>query len=296
MWYITIWIDQTWGPSGPYNTFFRNRAELFGIVTTSIATERQIFVGNEVTNPSGMYGQYIVSTPGTFEYGNIVRGAITPMGTDTLNDLSYFYSSRPDLWDQPDWNLIGIPYTPNSTKIPAQRRDAAARYTSDEMPLAEFQYAVNYDSVYFRNYSVNTGEFLWDFGDGTTSTEVNPSHLFTDTGLIQVCLTAGNGCVSDSVCKTLWIMPNRIHETNRLVSVFPNPATESVSVNINTSFGSSLKINLFDISGKCVKSFTITTSDTRLNINLKDLPDGVYPFEITGNNLIYRGKIVKTKF
>lgn len=36
-------------------------------------------------------------------------------------------------------------------------------------------------------------EWLWDFGDGTTSTEASPLHTFQDDGLYQVCLT-----ISDS--------------------------------------------------------------------------------------------------
>jgi hypothetical protein len=28
-------IDHYWGPAGPYNTFFRNRTELYGIVMTN---------------------------------------------------------------------------------------------------------------------------------------------------------------------------------------------------------------------------------------------------------------------
>jgi hypothetical protein len=45
-----IHIDQTGGPSGPYNTFFRNRTELYGIWMTAgaVQSDKQNFVGNEV--------------------------------------------------------------------------------------------------------------------------------------------------------------------------------------------------------------------------------------------------------
>ena len=47
-----IMLDQTHGPNGPFNTFFRNRAELYGILMTSgtIQNDSMNFVGNEVTN------------------------------------------------------------------------------------------------------------------------------------------------------------------------------------------------------------------------------------------------------
>lgn len=33
---------------------------------------------------------------------------------------------------------------------------------------------------------------FWDFGDGRTSNEMNPTHLYNDTGTYNVCLTIGN--------------------------------------------------------------------------------------------------------
>ncbi len=48
-----IMIDHYWGPSGPLNTFFRNRAELYGIIMTGgdpTTSDMQNFVGNEITN------------------------------------------------------------------------------------------------------------------------------------------------------------------------------------------------------------------------------------------------------
>ena len=38
----------------------------------------------------------------------------------------------------------------------------------------------------------------WDFGDGSTSTEQNPSHTYKDTGTYSVSLTVGNAISSDT--------------------------------------------------------------------------------------------------
>lgn len=45
--------------------------------------------------------------------------------------------------------------------------------------------------------SINS--WLWDFGDGTTSTEINPKHVFTKAGQFSVSLILGStaGCISD---------------------------------------------------------------------------------------------------
>ena len=50
--------------------------------------------------------------------------------------------------------------------------------------------------VYFYNNSRDAESYLWDFGDGQTSIDSSPSHLYLDTGLFNPTLTvtATNGC------------------------------------------------------------------------------------------------------
>jgi gliding motility-associated-like protein len=54
----------------------------------------------------------------------------------------------------------------------------------------------------FTNESVNATKYLWDFGDGANSTDVNPSHFYKRTGTYKVCLQAKNNtsCPA-SACK-----------------------------------------------------------------------------------------------
>ena len=47
-------------------------------------------------------------------------------------------------------------------------------------------------TVAFTDESFNANEFLWDFGDGNTSTEVNPTHTYTTAGSYTVNLTVRN--------------------------------------------------------------------------------------------------------
>ena len=48
--------------------------------------------------------------------------------------------------------------------------------------------------------------FLWEFGDGTTSNEYNPLHVYSDTGTYNVCLSINTyyGC-TDIECKELYV-------------------------------------------------------------------------------------------
>lgn len=59
----------------------------------------------------------------------------------------------------------------------------------------------------FNNTSLGSGSAFWDFGDGTTSTALNPSHVFTSSGTFNVKLVAINGACSDSVTIPITINP-----------------------------------------------------------------------------------------
>lgn len=52
----------------------------------------------------------------------------------------------------------------------------------------------------FTNLSIGAVSYVWDFGDGDTSNQVNPRHIFPATGTYNVCLTAINqfGCTDDT--------------------------------------------------------------------------------------------------
>ncbi|PCH96343.1 MAG: hypothetical protein COB85_03660 [Bacteroidetes bacterium] len=67
-------------------------------------------------------------------------------------------------------------------------------------PIANFSYNIfsrcSPRHIKFINNSANATSWLWDFGDGTTSTAEEPSHTYYDTGSYTVVLTvfSANGC------------------------------------------------------------------------------------------------------
>ncbi|MBU0488209.1 MAG: PKD domain-containing protein [Bacteroidetes bacterium] len=60
--------------------------------------------------------------------------------------------------------------------------------------------------IYFQyNDNPDGYEFLWDFGDGTTSTEEMPMHIFATGGQHTVTLTVTNGCGSYSDSRDIYL-------------------------------------------------------------------------------------------
>jgi len=126
-------IDHYWGPSGPFNTFFRNRIDWYGIIMTppeGASTNEQNFVGNEVTKGGynwiieiyyGLY--YILTGTGHFTHGNNIDGDIQPPNTNYLTDTSYYLTGTPEFWNvASELPSIGIPNVLNSGTIPAKER------------------------------------------------------------------------------------------------------------------------------------------------------------------------------
>jgi PKD repeat protein len=62
--------------------------------------------------------------------------------------------------------------------------------TFNEIPTADFEYEKNALEVSFTNLSVNATSFEWDFGDGSVSTDENPTYTYADAGDYTVTLTA----------------------------------------------------------------------------------------------------------
>ena len=84
------------------------------------------------------------------------------------------------------------------------------RDSSYVAPLADFSFAGD-PTVAFTDLSTNTpSAWDWEFGDGATSTEQNPTHTYLIDGDYNVCLTAvsythlrAHETVLDLVCRLL---------------------------------------------------------------------------------------------
>ena len=65
-------------------------------------------------------------------------------------------------------------------------------------PLSDFSYNINGNEVEFTNFSDYGETYIWTFGDGSSSTEEEPTHTYTADGTFTVILTVDNECGSNS--------------------------------------------------------------------------------------------------
>lgn len=81
------------------------------------------------------------------------------------------------------------------------------------LPIANFSASSTSSCTGIINFTdLSTGtptSWLWNFGDGTTSTQQNPSHTYTTNGTFTVTLTATNSFGSDGETKTNYVVVNK---------------------------------------------------------------------------------------
>jgi len=72
-------------------------------------------------------------------------------------------------------------------------------------PIAKFGFVGHINNFSFNDSSLYATSYLWDFGDGTTSTVKNPSHTYQQPGVYNVCLIASNNVGPDTFCDYITI-------------------------------------------------------------------------------------------
>ena len=107
-------------------------------------------------------------------------------------------------------------------------------------------------NIYFINNSLGSSAYLWDFGDGTFSNQINPIHSFINPGVYSVELTAYNDTSStcfDSFTKTIVVANNPF--TN-VFEHYNNQFSISYSNNFLNISSSKMfeQIKIYDLSGR----------------------------------------------
>jgi hypothetical protein len=196
--------------------------------------------------------------------------------------------------------------------------DGSCVYFNDSIPdctaIAAFQFTqidpVN-NIVEISNTSVWEGEaiFFWEFGDGTTSTEPYPVHVYDQDGVYLVCLTLiaqyGDVVCEDTYCDsiglfgdnktlggfTLNVIPSimvGIEETSLFsneLNLFPNPVSSIMNIDYALNSNADVIITIYDLSGRVVDfrfEFGLT-GNNRKRIDVTELKPGMYMLELTAN-------------
>ncbi|MCT4581635.1 MAG: PKD domain-containing protein [Flavobacteriales bacterium] len=162
-------------------------------------------------------------------------------------------------------------------------------------------YVVNYSSV---NSNIN---YLWDFGDGATSTATYPSHTYNNVGTYTVCVTItetqGGMTCTETHCDTIVVQTKASgftlnviaqdavgieeeHSSIELGSIYPNPTADNASITIKASENSNLSISIVDLSGKIISQemVNISAGEHTIQLNTTNLTQGMYFVSISNED------------
>jgi hypothetical protein len=191
--------------------------------------------------------------------------------------------------------------------------DTYCRLINSDVPGCNGSFLFSLDSLYsgpgFRmnyfsqsNYTNPNTIFLWTFGDGDSSTQKNPQHIYSQMGRYNVCLSIMNLLDSCFItdCKMVAVpdslsnaLPERL--SNAQFHVFPNPVGSILIIESKAKAMNDLSFSLIDLSGKeLLKLENLNPlSSYCLEIPMQDFDHGIYFLRIQGKEGILVYKLVK---
>lgn len=106
--------------------------------------------------------------------------------------------------------------------------------------------------------------------------------------------TSGSLILTHGFQQDIWITAVEENLENSVkVTIFPNPASDNVNISFDLPIDSEVKVYLLDSQGKLVKTDVIENASTETEMNLQDIPAGVYYLRLIKGNLSNVYKVVK---
>jgi len=179
-------------------------------------------------------------------------------------------------------------------------------YSTSEITVkAGFQYMIKNDTVSFNDYSiVSITDWSWDFGDGQTSTEQNPLHVYADGGAYNVSLTASGPYGSDTRMETVQTIV-AIEDLNNIVAEYtlkqnyPNPFNPVTMISYQLAVTSDVELSIYNLLGQKVATLVNkkqAAGKYSLNWDATGFTSGVYIYTLsTGTGYKQSRKLVLLK-
>ncbi len=152
--------------------------------------------------------------------------------------------------------------------------------TVNPVPVAGYTFSGNFPAISFSSTSTGATTWAWDFGDGNSSSQSNPVHVYQSTGNYQVCLVAGNafGC-TDSLCQSVDVLVSVTNPDMFMGAILrPNPAKDAVTLVYELSSSSAVEVVLLNFAGQVINKIEnqYDSGVQEMILDVAQLPAGFY--------------------
>lgn len=147
----------------------------------------------------------------------------------------------------------------------------------------------------FTNTSANGLSYLWDFGDGSTSTDENPSHQYISEGTYTVTLITTGNCGSDTITQQITLVKTGLtNQQAQALTIVAGADKGIYYVNLGSTACQKVNLTLSDLSGRTLQQQTVFYSGSGLTgpIDISTYSQGMYLLSIQCNNKLYYGKLI----
>ncbi|HRI01121.1 MAG TPA: PKD domain-containing protein [Saprospiraceae bacterium] len=146
------------------------------------------------------------------------------------------------------------------------------------------------------NYNTKPDSVVWEFGDRTSSNELNPVHQYAKEGTYQGSLTVFSG---GRVCTVKFVVQVKIRKANatiEITNISPNPAQDQTEVEIKSDGIYEINLVVSDLRGNAVITLPmqLAAGSNLVPLKLDQLQSGFYYVYVYYNNaIVSKAKIQK---
>jgi PKD repeat protein len=158
---------------------------------------------------------------------------------------------------------------------------------------SNFGYSYIGNTYSFIDSTTGSTAWSWNFGDGNTSMNQNPTYTFSAPGTYTVTMIVVGPCKTDTISKTILVFPLGMNEINTraLVSVYPNPTSNEL--NVVSSLDNIEAIKISNVFGVIVKEIKLNTTAKSTTVSVKELPSGMYTIQLNAGKKLSTFKFNK---
>jgi PKD repeat protein len=272
---VHITLDTTlYSGAAPHHAFFPG--------DWTIAEEYPHFVIDSLYASGALKVSYTFPAAGTYSVGNL----------STIWD-STLMETRPCFMET--FDTLTVPYT---------KYCHAGFLLDTSASNSDLLHVLNTSTPRNKNY---TNTYFWDFGDGNTSNQPYPTHVFAAAGAYNVCVTLTSTDPFQNVCTSTFCDTIGVDSTGQIIyknmakgftlqvidpksialseiglqptfSLYPNPASDVINIVSSSGSKNETTFSVFDIYGREVdKKERSSTKETEvIPLDISKLANGIY--------------------